>query len=293
MVVRVKSVIVGLTGGLGNQLFQYAAGRALSLRLDCHLQIEHSRFLEDRYYELDNFNIPDTIRAFADKQWLPRSFVSIVNRLAKKSLKKYKGLPVYREPFFGYDPLFEDISAPVFLDGYFQSEKYFKACEKEIRQDLALPDAYPVKCLPILDRIKKYDAIAIHVRRGDYVSVKENSKIYYSQPIEYYQNAITLLSTKVRNPRCFIFSDDLGWVKDNFLLDVPWELVDINSSKEVYWDLILMRQCKHFIIANSSLSWWGAWLGNDHHKIVIAPKNWFKSGDKNTDDLIPINWVKT
>lgn len=292
MVVRVKPVIIGLTGGLGNQLFQYAAGRALSLKLDCQLQIEHSRFLEDRSYELNKFDIPDTIRSYADKQWLPRIFVSIVNRLFKIFLNKRKGLPVYREPFYNYNPLFENISVPVFLDGYFQSEKYFKSYEKEIRLDLAIPTSYPTKCLPILGRIKEHDAIAIHVRRGDYISVKENSKIYYTQPIEYYQNAISLLSIKVKNPRCFIFSDDPGWVKDNFQLDMPWELVDINSSKEAYWDLMLMIQCKHFIIANSSLSWWGAWLGNDHHKLVIAPKNWFKSGDKNTNDLIPEDWIR-
>ena len=289
---NINSVIVGLAGGLGNQLFQYAAGRALSLKLGNDLKIEHSRFLEDRHYGLENFDIPATIEAYTDRKWLHRNFLSIANRLAKRFLKKRKGLPIYREPHFHYDSRFEDITAPVFLEGYFQSERYFRPFEETIRQDLAIPKSYPIRCLPILDRISQCDAIAIHIRRGDYVSVKKNVNIYHLQSNQYYQSAVTLISQGLKKPRCFIFSDDPAWVIENMKLDLPWEVVNINSTKEVFWDLALMRQCKHFVIANSSLSWWGAWLGNDPYKIVIAPKKWFKSGNLNTQDLIPENWLR-
>lgn len=292
MAARVKSVIVGLTGGLGNQLFQYAAARSLSLKLGINLEIEHSRFLGDRSYELANFDFSDSIKSYADKAWLPRFLVSIINRLAKRFLTKHKGLSIYSEPHFHYDPHFQGISEPVFLDGYFQSEKYFMNYAEIIRKDLSAPKSYPAQCLSVIDKMNQQDAVAVHIRRGDYVSIKENSKIYHSQPIAYYQDAIALILIKVKNPRCFIFSDDPDWVKKNVLINIPWELVDINSSKDVYWDLMLMRQCKHFVIANSSLSWWGAWLGSYPRKIVIAPKDWFKSDDKDTGDLIPESWIR-
>jgi len=289
---KINSVTVGLAGGLGNQLFQYAAGRSLSLALGSDLEIVHSRFLEDRNYDLENFDLPTNIKVIGNTSRLPRCFTSAVNRLIKKFFTTNKGLPIYRESHFCYDPNFQEISSPVFLEGYFQSEKYFKAYAEIIRYDLVSPRGYPARCLPVLERIGEYDAIAIHIRRGDYISVKKNVSVYHNLSIEYYQNAVSLISKGLKNPRCFVFSDDHDWVIRNISLEIPWEVININSPKEAFWDLALMRRCKHFVIANSSFSWWGAWLGNDPNKIVVTPKKWFKDGSIKSEDLIPEGWLK-
>jgi len=287
-----RGVVIALSGGLGNQLFQYAAGRSLSLSLKADLALDLSWFLGDhnRRYGLENFNLP--IKLLNSTSVLPFGIKAFREKISKKFFRSRFGLPVFKEPYFHYNSAFQSIDSPVVLDGYFQSERYFLGCETQIRQDLNFSGTFPEKCLPVYKRIQECDAIAVHVRRGDYLTSKQNVAIYHSLSPEYYVDAVNQLSQWLKNPRCFIFSDDVSWVRDHLQLGIPAEVVDVNSGDEVYWDLRLMSSCKHFVIANSSLSWWGAWLGKDPSKQVIAPRKWFKSDTRNIADLIPAHWSR-
>jgi Glycosyl transferase family 11 len=287
-----RHIIVALSGGLGNQLFQYAAGRSLSLSLNCDLALDLSWFLGDqnREYGLKNFNLPVNILDSTSR--FPFGIEAIKARIFKRFYKTRFGLPVFKEPHFHYVSNFQAINSPVVLDGYFQSDRYFLEHEDQIRRDLNFSGAYPEKCLSVYKKIQEYDAIAVHVRRGDYLSSKKNAAIYHSLSIEYYLEAVKDIAKGLANPHCFIFSDDISWARENLVLGMPADVVDINSGDEVYWDLRLMGACKHFVIANSSLSWWGAWLGKDPQKKVISPKLWFKSNVRDTSDLIPENWSR-
>jgi len=288
---RNDTVILGLMGGLGNQLFQYAAARALSLKLNSHLVIDLSWFLGDygRKCSLESFILP----ALYSNQYKMAlfGFGRFSRRFLKELLRKRLGASIYEEPHFHYDGNFKNIKGSVYLRGYFQSPKYFSGFEDQLRADLKFPSDYPEKLKPILQRIDETDAIAIHIRRGDYLANKKNIDIYHSQSNQYYFEAVSMLSKSLKNPYCFIFSDDHSWVKANLSFDIPYEIVDVNSPDEPFWDLMLMSRCKHFAIANSSFSWWAAWLSDNSQKMVIAPKKWFKF-DENIHDLLPIDWVR-
>jgi hypothetical protein len=288
---RNNKVIVEIMGGLGNQLFQYAAARALSLKLNSLLVIDLSWFYGDygRNFCLDGFNLPVI---YSNRyQILPFGVGRFVRRILKELLRKRSGASIYEEPHFHHDDNFRNIEGSVYLSGYFQSPKYFLGFDDQIRADLKFPSDYPEKLEPILRRIKESDAIAIHIRRGDYLASKKNIDIYHTQSNQYYLEAVGILSKCLKNPFCFIFSDDSTWVKNNLNFNIPYEIVDVNSPDEPFWDMMLMSQCKYFAIANSSFSWWAAWLCDYPKKIVIAPKKWFKS-DKGIQDLLPIEWVK-
>lgn len=287
---RNNRVIVGVMGGLGNQLFQYAAARALSLKLNSILVIDLSWFLGcyGRNYCLDSFNLP--VMYSNRYQMLPFGVGRFARRIFKEFLRRRLGASVYKEPYFYYDDNFTSIEDSVYLSGYFQSPKYFLGFDDQIRADLKFPSDYPEKLEPILRRINESDAIAIHIRRGDYLASKKNIDIYHSQSNQYYLEAVGILSKSLKKPYCFIFSDDSTWVKNNLNFNIPYEIVDANSPDEPFWDMMLMSRCKHFAIANSSFSWWAAWLCDNPEKMVIAPKKWFKS-DKSTQDLLPIEWV--
>ena len=286
-----NKVIVGIMGGLGNQLFQYAAARALSLKLNSRLVIDLSWFMGDygRNYCLDIFNLP---AKYSNRyQILPFWVGRFAQRILKELLRKRLGASAYVEPHFNYDDNFSNIGDSVYLSGYFQSPKYFLGFDDQLREDLKFPSDYPDKLKPILQRISKSEAIAIHIRRGDYLASKKNVDIYHSQSNQYYCEAVSLLAKNLKNPYCFIFSDDHSWVRTNLSFNIPYEIVDINLPDEPFWDLMLMSRCKHFVIANSTFSWWAAWLSDNPEKKVIAPKKWFKS-DKSVHDLLPIVWVR-
>ena len=177
----------------------------------------------------------------------------------------------------------------IYFEGYFQTEKYFKIFRKELLKDFSLKTELNDKNKKMLEQIKSTNAISLHVRHGDYLNLQNHFKIC---SLDYYKNAINLIIQKVENPHFYIFSDDIDWVRKNFNLNHHITIVDINSSNEGYFDLELMKNCKHNITANSSFSWWGAWLNENPDKIVITPKTWFVNGDEERIDRIPEDWIE-
>lgn len=292
MKVPSKPVVVGLSGGLGNQLFQYAAGRALSLRLGVDLVLDTTWFHghPDRTYALEPFSINANIYSGPDflPEWLKRVECRLTRRWAGKRL----AVPIFRELHFHFNEAYSLLKHPVYLEGFWQSERYFIDFKKIITKDLMLKSQVSRSFNLIADHIQQSDAICIHIRRGDYVTNPIASKTHGLCSLDYIHQGVKMVSKDLIRPYCFIFSDDPGWVRKNLTLDLPLTVVDFAKPHEPHLDLALMMQCKHFVIANSSFSWWGAWLSDNLSKRIVAPKKWFASPEKCVDDLIPETWMK-
>ncbi|MBS4062401.1 MAG: alpha-1,2-fucosyltransferase [Bacteroidetes bacterium] len=297
-------IITRLKGGLGNQMFQYATAKSLSLKKKTSLKLDTS-FLNERplkpnytirNYELGLFNInaeianSDDIRKILNRKI---SFFDIIKiKFNRNSIANYKK-PIIQEQGFQFDQNLFKSSENCLIVGYWQSEKYFDDIRPILLKDFSLksePDENNVK---LLKNISTANSVSIHFRRGDYVSNPLTNQIHGVCNIEYYQKAIEFINHKVKDPVAFIFSDDIEWAKKNFKTNIPIIFVDKNTSN-LSEDFRLMSACKHNIIANSSFSWWGAWLNGNPDKIVIAPEKWFADVEKNkeTVDLVPEKWIR-
>jgi hypothetical protein len=285
-----SAVTIKLMGGLGNQLFQYATARALTLRTGAELKIDLSSYIDDplRRYELASYSINGTIINNSDGV-RSRNFVNQLKKVLRllQSREKY-----YREPHFHYDPSVRNLSVPVFLEGYWQSEKYFAEHAINIRHDLIPIQPLELENAIVAEQIRSVNAVSVHVRRGDYVENVHTNSYHGVCSIEYYRAAIDWMRRSVGEIHLFIFSDDHEWTKHNLQTNCPTTYVIANPPDRGFRDMQLMAMCRHHIIANSSFSWWGAWLNPRPDKIVIAPKKWFANSENDTRDLIPDAWVR-
>ena len=291
-------IVIQLSGGLGNQMFQYAAGYAITKKQNSHLKVDSSNFkikttnknFTLRDFELNIFEIEfDTVNPLLWK--LYRKLSSLISNL--KFFPETYLVRVYSEKSPEFDDFFLSISDNAYLSGYFQSEKYFKKYRQELLKLFKFKYALTGDNTEIIKSIKKHNSVSIHIRRGDYVSNKEIHSVHGSLTIKYYMKAIKLIREKLDNPHFYFFSDDIKWVEQNFNLDSQM-IIAHNTGSESYRDMQLMSCCKHNIIANSSFSWWGAWLNENSEKIVISPLKWFKDPVRNslTMDLIPVGWIR-
>jgi hypothetical protein len=285
-------VISGLSGGLGNQMFQYAAGRALSIRLDIPLALDISWFegRRDRQYALSPYRIE--ARRLLNFPWLTQDARGFVSRISRRWSPRLYKVPVFREAHFHYMNDFLSIEAPVFLEGYWQSNLYFEDMRSVLLKDFSLKECLPKNCEEFEEDIKDHDSICVHVRRGDYLTNYKASKFHGTCTLEYYYDGIAEICKGLVRPKCFIFSDDPEWVKFSFKTNIPMKVVDVNGPNEAHLDLALMSACNHFVIANSSLSWWAGWLSTRNSKRVIAPKKWFLNSKIDTSDLLPPDWKR-
>ncbi|MBW8521821.1 alpha-1,2-fucosyltransferase [Chryseobacterium chendengshani] len=291
-------VAVELIGGLGNQMFQYATAKALSLHRNELLLLDSRLF--DNYklhsYSLNHFNI----EASVVKNNLPLKTPSFSKRVIHKILQKLdafilknKVFSIYQEKDLRFDKtLFKTNKKNIYLKGYFQSEKYFLRFEDEIRRDFEIITALKKETRDMLKIIEAGDSVSLHIRRGDYISNANANAVHGTCNLDYYHRAITIIQGKIKDPAFFIFSDDIDWAKENLKIDNTIYFVDFNDASTNYEDIKLMSACKHNIIANSSFSWWGAWLNSSKNKIVIAPSKWFNTDKLNSEDIIPESWMK-
>jgi len=283
-------IIIKLNGGLGNQLFQYSLGRKLSIKNNDVFKLDLSDFTKDnpRSYGLGKFNIIENFASDKDINKIKKSGVwKLVDKLkpyCKRSVIKYKG--------YDFDPNILKLSGNFYLDGYWQSEKYFQDIKNIIRKEVTLKNPIENKYADLISQIKNTNSVSIHIRRGDYITNKKFSKVYNLLDEKYYQKAVKFIAEKINDPFFFIFSDDINWVKQN--LNIPYPKIFVSGENEIknYEELILMSLCKHNIIANSSFSWWGAWLNQNPSKIVISPDKWFNDKISDAKDLIPPEWIR-
>lgn len=290
-------VISQIIGGLGNQMFQYAAGRALSLKNGQVLRLDVSGFAGyglHQGFELQRvFNIPADIATEAEvRSILGWQFASGIRRvLARSGMAALRRKAFVVEPHFHYWPDISKVPQDSYLFGYWQSEKYFLDIAPVIRADFTFKHSLVSLNAALAEQIGTVNAVSLHVRRGDYAKNPKTMATHGLCSLDYYRAAIRHIADRVEQPCFFIFSDDIAWVQDNLKMDFPCQYVDCNQGAESYNDMHLMSMCRHHIIANSSFSWWGAWLNPNPDKIVIAPEKWF-ANETNTQDLIPQGWVR-
>ncbi|MDP2842304.1 MAG: alpha-1,2-fucosyltransferase, partial [Acetobacterium sp.] len=214
----------------------------------------------------------------------------------KKKLKKLLrqpsklGITHIREKQYHFDPEILTMSDSVYLDGYWQSEKYFSNIADIIRNEFAVTLPQTDKNMELAQQIISCESVSLHVRRGDYVTDEKTNTIHGTCDLDYYKRCIERLTHKIHHPCFFIFSDDPEWAEQNLKITHPATFVCHNGPEKNYEDLRLMSQCRHHIIANSSFSWWGAWLGQYPDKLVLSPQKWFNEKNFNTKDLTPSTW---
>ena len=287
-----KKIVVSLYGGLGNQLFQFATGFALSKHHDCELVFDLSWFdsvHKSKGTTLRKFSLAPFHLNIEQQSLGPGKLWSKINRLIFLKRKKIK---IFREKTPLFDPVLFRKQAPLWLDGYWQSPKYFESWATEIREKIGRPKEISAKNKEMLERISNSESICVHVRRGDYVSNAKANNFHGLCSLDYYREGVKKTKSNFKDPHCFVFSDDPAWVDKNFEVGVPCTVVNINGPDEPHQDLWLMAACKNFVIANSSLSWWGAWLGNYSNKTVVAPFEWFRNKPMLANDLIPREWIR-
>ena len=297
-------ITVRIHGGLGNQMFQYAFGRAFSLRANEPFELDptslfdptHWKNLTPRNYALEtvftvkpNLSVPSRIVRtlkipYATRVWR-RYYPEIFGKLGVWRYVREEGFP------FDADRI--KLRGNLYFDGFWQTEKYFADFEDEIRKDFTFRNQLTGEIGKIADDIRTANAVCLHVRRGDNVYNPVSQKTHILAPMAYYEGAVGVMQKKIGNTmKLFIFSDDIPWCRDNFrLAENQFFVDDAYSGVEARDHLQLMSLCKHFIIPESSFSWWAAWLSPHQGKVVIAPTPWFKNPEIDTRDLIPESWI--
>lgn len=289
-------IIVNIIGGLGNQMFQYAFAYAASKTSNTIFKLDISGFESYglRTYELELFNINQKIATNYEVKKLkykPENTIErIVRRLRRKSLKNSTNF--YREPYYHFDKTVFDMTGDIYFEGYWQSEKYFLRYREELLKQFTLKTKISSKSQVLSKDIQNMESVSLHIRRGDYVTNAQTNNIHGTCDLDYYSKAVALIKSKTEKPHFYIFSDDLDWANENLDFIDKLTFVELNNEAPDHEEMYLMSQCKHNIIANSSFSWWGAWLNQNQDKIVIAPKQWFKDVSVNTNDLIPKTWIR-
>jgi hypothetical protein len=283
-------------------MFQYACGKTVATRLGVELKLDISHLVDRsprknftyRDYELGIFDIKDEIasleevRRFIPNLWNSNKFTQQFYRMKRL----YLGNSFFKEKTkFVYNKEIDSVSDNTYLYGYFQTEKYFNNLRNDLLKYFNLVNIMDEPNSSLIAQMKNQNSVSIHVRRGDYT----NSPFNLLNLQNYYLKAIKLIQEKIDSPFFYIFTNDYKWVEENFTsLNINKSIVDINTDNQSFLDMILMSNCKHNICANSSFSWWGAWLNTNPVKVVITPEKWFKNTEyiESTHDLIPSNWVQ-
>lgn len=299
-----SAIIVRMLGGLGNQLFQYALGRQLSIIHKRPLKLDTSYYTASnpdpkkgiRIFCLPHFNIQAGIATVEDikpfQKYIRKGFLNKVLRHSS-AIGKYYSRPFIFEPkknYFVFDRnlLTYPLKPIVYMDGFWQTEKYFSNIEDIIRKDFSFTEEPDELNKKMAAEIAATDSVCIHIRHGD--NATKIAKNHGVLPLEYYYASIRQLIKQVPSPRFYIFSDDPEWSRENLKLDFPAVFVSHNGDEKNYEDLRLMALCKHHIIGNSTFSWWGAWLGKKPGQLVFAPERYHMHIHIPTKDLYPSSW---
>ncbi len=284
-----------ISAGLGNQMFQYASGYAIAKSLGVNIKLDLSTYTGQslaRLYDLDKFNIDAGILTRSEKLRLRLSFGKTLGRFY--SVFPFRDKLLYDlvvDKQSGFDASVYKIDKPTFLRGYWQSHLYFAHSREDIVRNFTFSRPISEKDTYLFDVISGENSICVHVRRGDYVTNPIYKKTFVVQESEYYRQAEGEIASRVRNPKFYVFSDDSEWAQDNLRFNSPTTVVSGQHHRADWEELRLMMACKHFIIANSTFSWWAAWLGRHPDKVVIAPTKWRHGISQPPRDLIPKEWI--
>lgn len=289
-------IITRLIGGLGNQMFQYAAGKALACRHGVEVKVDLSELNKQageqytqRHYELGIFDSGIQVATENELRDFTGGDRSRLRREVQRRLPFLFNSLCAVESGAAYHPQFESYPRHTMLQGFWQSERYFRDYEQEIRNDFRFRSSVLEATRSLRETIASCEAVSLHVRRGDYVSNPSANQFHGLCSPRYYEQAVRHLAALHPDIRLFVFSDDIAWCRENLSFSQSVQFMETGSP---YEDLYLMSQCRHNIIANSSFSWWGAWLNAHAGKIVVAPQQWFQDPSVNTSDIIPASWIR-
>ncbi len=315
-------IIIRITSGLGNQLFQYATARSLANRHNTIVKIDTIYYYDNklRNFALDLFQIPinkvtihDLLKIYPLEGilllllkpiigkratgkiilWIEQRILRYQSNYNKPSVNNQslikKNILIQR--YYHFDEEIINAKNNIYMIGYFQSWKYFHNIRQVLIKEIELKKPF-LNLKNLLEKIVNCEAVSIHVRRGDYYSDPNNRRLFEVFDLCYFQNAINLIKKKIVSPIFFIFSDDIEWVKKNLKISEQIEFIENCNIDNPAEDLILMSKCKHNIISNSSFSWWSAYLNQNPDKIIIAPKKWLTANEYNTKDLLLPEWIK-
>lgn len=284
-------IITKIKGGLGNQMFQYAVAFTVSKKNNVEMKIDISTYEDSviknsdtpRYFDLEEFKISKEVAKEEEVEKLINRF-GIIGR----------GLRYFRQKFIRQ--FYEDYHPQIlnkknyFMDGYWQSEKYFKDIREDIIKEFTLKNLSD-KYREALNKIVE-NSVSIHIRRGDLITNKAVNDMWGTPSIEYYKKALEYIKERSKVDKVYFFSDDIDWVKENFdFVDVE-KVFFSDTGLSTAEELILMSKCSHNIIPNSTFSWWSAWLNQNPNKIVIAPSKWMRYDDGTHPNIIPESWIR-
>lgn len=290
-------IVIKIQGGLGNQMFQYAAIRSLSestgkpFALD-NIQLERGEGVTLRHYTLSAFNINPKI--LNQKEF--RYFTQERKHPWMTSLKRKLGKFVPKNIIQSGDLSFLDprpyIHEDVYFDGLFQSEKHFLEHRNLILKEFTLKNALSLEAQKMAGIMDTTESVVIQVRRGDYVSNYKATANHGVTGIDYFDSALKHIQSKVsKEIEIFVISDDIEWCKGNIKFSQKMHFVSQPSIKD-FEEIVLMTHAKHLIISNSTFGWWGAWLNQNPEKIIITPKQWFKNPKLKQEDIVPSSWIR-
>ena len=285
---------IRLQWGLGNQMFEYALAYALSKKYNEDILfdgtfLENKFFMADwtfRSFELDVFNIQKNYFLF------PNIVNKLLHPIIFEIIRRIQFWNRYLKEKNGW--FIESIPENCYLDGWFQSYRYFEEYSTEMKQIFTVQTPVNLQNKEMLEKIATAweNSVSLHVRRGDYVSLSSANKWHGVCSIGYYETAIKQMQEKLGSPVFFVFSDDIAWCKENIHFPdwIEAVYVDYNGNAG-HEDMRLMYSCSHHIIANSSFSWWWAFLGRNPDKVILAPKKWLETNTFSTQNLLPASWI--
>jgi hypothetical protein len=290
-------ITIRLRGGLGNQMFQYAVGKHIAKKLGVGMKLDLTKLLKksknnnytERDYQLFIFKFNESFLLTPNLiNFLYKYKLNFILQIIKSF--RQIGYRKYNEQTFTVENWIIDNPKDQYLYvGYWQSEKYFKSVEDELRQDFQFKDELSQEAKAVHDAISNVNAVCVHIRRGDYVG---NTLLNCSN-LDYFANGANYIFGNTVNPHFFVFSDDSEWCKKHVKFDYDFTIVDYATDKIKYKeDLQLMASCNHFIMSASSFSWWAVWLRNKKEAKVVVPKKWFLNDDVDVSDLVNENWIK-
>jgi len=291
-------VIVRLMGGLGNQMFQYAAARRIALVHNVPLKLDISWFARrrDRAYGLHALNIKEALATPDELGQITgpstRGIGRFVFWLRRRFKIGYGWTWIHERGLCPFDPRVFDARERTYLDGYWQSEKYFSDVADTIRREFTVDFPGDGSSRELADRMATSESVSVHIRRGDYVSDPRKREARSVCAPDYYRRCTTRVADLLAKPHLFLFSDDPDWVAANLRFEHPTTLVSTVPARRDHEDLRLMSACRHHIIANSSFSWWAAWLNPHSDKLVLAPRRWMNDPRVDDRDVVPPGWVR-
>jgi len=269
-------------------MFQYAAGRALAERAGTELLLDTRLYDRpyNREYGLDKFNInariatPQELSAWPQWQRKPSEWMQRIGVSTRW----------YRELRFGFDPAWNSLGDDLYIEGYFQSEKYFSDVREILISEFRMKKRLSAENERMADMARKSESVMLHVRRGDYVSSPKAAEQHGACTLSYYRRAIEKMRENIQAPKFFIFSDDLEWARKN--LPLPADSIFVTGNQlQPEVDIFLMAQGKSHVIANSSFSWWGAWLCTNTDSFVVSPRPWFATEIAGSSDIYNSRWT--